>query len=96
MITNDLCGPALIYLCFSFTQVLIDSFKGFYNTAFFKFWIMIIFTILLNTLCERGLGIASWIIVFVPFFSMSVITTLLLFYFGLDPNSGNIKIRKIG
>ena len=56
---------ALIYICFSLTQILIDTFKGLYNTAFFKFCIMFVFGLLLNILCERGLGITS-ILVFVP------------------------------
>ena len=34
-----------------------------------------------------GLGIISWIIVFVPFMLMSFITTILLIVFGLDPDS---------
>jgi len=41
-------------------------------------------------LCERGLGIVSWFIVFIPFIFMSVITTLLLFSFGLSPNTGKV------
>ena len=92
MLTSELCGPALIYLCFSLTQIIIDSFKGYYNTALFKLWIMIIITVLLNTLCLRGLGTVSWMIVFIPFFAMSVVTSLLLYYFGLDPKSGKITI----
>ena len=87
---QQICVPAFIYLCFSLTQILIDTFKGLYNTAFFKFIVMVIFTILLNSLCRRGLGIISWIIVFVPFILMSVITTILLFVFGLNPATGKI------
>lgn len=92
MLTSELCGPALIYLCFSLTQVVVDSFKGFYNTAFLKMWMALIITILLNTLCMRGLGGVAWIIVFIPFFTMTVITSLLLYYFGLDPKTGKISI----
>ena len=90
-IVNTLCPPALIYLCFSLTQIIIDTFKGMYNAAFFKFWIMIVFTLLLNTLCSRGLGIISWILVFVPFMLMSIITLILLTVFGLNPFTGKIK-----
>lgn len=90
MLMQQICVPAFIYLCFSLTQILIDTFKGLYNTAFFKFIVMVIFTILLNSLCRRGLGIISWIIVFVPFILMSIITTILLFVFGLNPATGKI------
>ena len=51
---------------------------------------MIIFTILLNILCEKGLGIVSWLIVFVPFIFMTFITSILLFTFGLTPSRGRI------
>jgi hypothetical protein len=91
MKTFDICSPALIYLVFSMTQVIVDSIKGLYNVALLKFTMMVLFTLLLNILCERGLGIISWIIVFVPFILMSVITSILLFIFGLDPSSGIIK-----
>ena len=87
----NLCSPALIYLVFSITQVVVDTIKGLYNVALLKFIMMVLFTLLLNILCERGLGVISWIIVFVPFVLMSVITSILLFVFGLDPSSGIIK-----
>ena len=89
----NLCTPALIYLAFSLTQIVIDTFKGLYNTAFFKFIVMIIITILLNALCTSGMGIISWIIVFIPFIFMSVIVTILLYVFGLDPATGKLNIK---
>ena len=91
MLINNLCGPALIYLVFSLTQIIIDIFKELYNTAFLKFIVMILFTILLNILCEKGLGVVSWIIVFVPFIFMTLITSILLFTFGLTPSKGIVK-----
>jgi len=87
-----LCAPALIYVAFSLTQVIIDSFKGLYNTALLKIIVMIIITILLNTLCQSGMGIVSWIIVFIPFIFMSVIVAILLYVFGLDPATGKINV----
>ena len=83
-----LCGPALLYVGFSLIQIMIDTFRQLYNTALLKFFVMILFTIILNLLCQQGLGIISWFIVFVPFIFMTVITTLLLFVFGLDPQKG--------
>ena len=90
MMDINLCSPALIYLIFSMTQVIVDSIKGLYNVALLKFIMMVLFTLLLNILCQRGLGLISWIIVFVPFVLMSVITAILLFVFGLDPSSGRV------
>ncbi len=90
----NLCAPALIYVSFSLTQIVIDTFKGLYNTAFFKAIIMIIITILLNALCQAGMGIVSWIIVFIPFIFMSVIVAILLYVFGLDPSTGKWNIKR--
>ena len=88
MVLQEICPPALIYLVFSTTQVIIDTVKGSYNVALVKLWVTLIFTILLNFLCNRGLGIISWIIVFIPFILMTVIVTLILVMFGLDPITG--------
>lgn len=88
MYINDFCAPALLYVAFSLTHIIIDTFKRMYNTALVKIFIMIIFTFILNLLCQRGLGIISWFIVFIPFITMTVITTLLLLTFGLSPFSG--------
>ena len=46
----NLCPPAIIYLIFSITQILIDTFKGLYNTAFMKVIVTITVTLLLNIL----------------------------------------------
>jgi uncharacterized protein YacL len=89
----NLCAPALIYIAFSLTQVIIDTFKGLYNTAFFKFIVMIIVTLLLNALCQSGMSIISWIIVFIPFIFMSVIVTILLYIFGLDAATGKLNFK---
>lgn len=91
MLIDNLCAPALMYLIYSLTQIIIDIFKEMYNTAFLKFIVMIIFTILLNILCSEGLGLISWIIVFIPFIFMTLITSMLLFTFGLTPTKGKIK-----
>jgi ATP-dependent Zn protease len=83
-----LCPPALIYLIFSAAQIIIDTIKGLYNTAIFKFIIMVMVTFLLNSLCLTGLSVVSWVIVFIPFILMTVIVTMLLYIFGLDIASG--------
>jgi hypothetical protein len=87
---DKLCPPAILYLGFSLVQIIIDTFKGFYNQAFFKTVVMFIFTLLLNILCKRGLGVISWIIVFIPFILMTYITAVLMFVFGLSPQSDNL------
>ena len=88
---EQLCGPAIIYLIFSLTQIILDIFKGLYNTVLMKFIVMIMITFLLQILCNRGLTIISWIIVFIPFILMTVIVTLLLYFFGLNASTGQIN-----
>ena len=39
-----LCAPAIIYVIFSMIQIVIDTFKGLYNTAFMKSIVMIFVT----------------------------------------------------
>ena len=89
-----LCPPAVIYLLFSLIQILIDSFSGLYNTALIKIIIMIIITLLLNMLCQNGLGVISWIIVFIPFILMSVLVSILLYILGLNTTTGTIHCNK--
>lgn len=89
---DKICSPALIYLIFALTQIIIDIFKSLYSQAIFKFIQMIFFTILLNILCMRGLGIVSWMIVFIPFILMTVITGILMTVFGLDPSVGDYTV----
>ena len=91
---NKLCAPAIIYLLFSITQMLIDAYKGLYNTVGMKAIVTIMVTLLLNILCERGLGVISWIIVFVPFILMTVIVSMLLYVFGLDVASGTVNKKQ--
>jgi hypothetical protein len=87
----NLCPPAIIYLIFSITQIIIDIFKGLYNTAFIKVIVTTMVTFLLNILCEKGLSVVSWIIVFVPFILMTVIVSMLLYIFGLDAATGSLN-----
>lgn len=90
-----LCTPAIIYVIFSITQILFDTFKGLYNTALVKIVVMIIITFLLNILCQSGLGVISWIIVFIPFIFMTLLVTIILYIFGLKKTSGLINNKPI-
>jgi hypothetical protein len=92
---SELCAPALLYLAFSLTHIIVDMFKHMYNTALIKFIVMIIFTYLLNVLCQRGLGVISWLIVFIPFITMTIITTLVLIAFSLHPSKGDYDYRVV-
>jgi hypothetical protein len=88
MVMNKLCMPALIYLVYSFTHVVIDTYRGLYNTAVIELWVGVVFTLLLNVLCDQELGIISWLIISIPFLLMTVIASLILFVFRLNPATG--------
>jgi len=88
---KNICPPALIFIIFSLVQMIFDVLQGAYNTAFFKGVVLIMVGILLNLLCQRGLSVVSWIIVFIPFIFISVIVAVLLYAFGLDPNTGMLN-----
>uniref|UniRef100_A0A6C0EM68 Uncharacterized protein n=1 Tax=viral metagenome TaxID=1070528 RepID=A0A6C0EM68_9ZZZZ len=92
MVLTQICPPALIYLIFSITQVSVDTVQGSYNTALVKIWVAFVFTVLLNYLCMSGLDVVSWLIVFIPFILMTVIVSMLLFMFGLDPTTGKLAV----
>ena len=85
---EKICMPALIYLIFSMTHVIIDTYKGLYNTAIIEFWLSAVFTILLNLLCTHDMGIIAWLIISIPFLLMTIIAALLLFSFKLNPATG--------
>ena len=91
MALNNLCPPAFIYVLFSLTHIVIDTYKGLYNTAFMKFIVSLLITIGLDYLCESGLTVISWFIVFIPFILMTLIIGVLLFVFGLDPSTGKLR-----
>ena len=78
MALENVCSPAIIYVAFSFIHILIDIIKSSYDDAMSKFCIMIVFTTILNILCERGLGVISWFIVFIPFITMTLLSQILL------------------
>jgi hypothetical protein len=80
--------PALIYLIFAVSHVVISTYKGLYNAAFIQIWITLLFTFLLNTLCEHELSLVAWFFVFLPFLFMTLIASILLYMFGLNPTSG--------
>ena len=93
MILDKLCTPAILYIGFTLTHIVVDIFHKLYNTAILKFLLMIIFTTMLDLLCKSGLTILSWIIVFMPFILLTTITVLLLFTLGLSPDKGFLKYK---
>jgi hypothetical protein len=80
--------PALIYLIFAVTHVIVDMYKENYDKALMQFFIGAVFTFLLNILCRQGLGIVSWIIISIPFLLMTTIAAILVYSLKVDPSTG--------
>lgn len=89
-ILDNVCAPALIYLVFTLTQVIIDIYKKVYNVAITKAIQMVLFTLLLNIMCKRGLTFLSWILVLIPFIFMSFMTGLILYIFNLNDTESSV------
>ena len=89
-----LCAPALIYLCFTIIQIVLDMFKELYQEALFKLVAMIIITLMLNILCEQNLELVAWIIVLVPFILMTEMIIMLAYIFGVNTYNGTIDYKK--
>ncbi len=85
---QPLCMPALIFLIFSVSHVIVDMYKENYDKALTEFFVSAIFTFLLNILCRQGLGIVSWLIISIPFLLMTTIAAILLYSFKVNPSTG--------
>ena len=90
-----ICGPALVYIGFSLIQIFIDIYAGVFNSAFLKFVIMIIFTLIINILCDLGYIVIAWVLVFIPIITMTLISSLLLSVFGLEPDENELRKKVI-
>ena len=58
--------------------------------ALMKILVTIIFTLLLNAMCLSGMTVLAWMIIAIPFILMTVIISMLLFVFGLNPKTGRV------
>ena len=87
-----LCPQALIFVLFSMTHIVMDTIKQKYNSAFVKIWVSLIYTLVINLLCQRGLGTIAWFLILIPFVLMTTIVALILFAFGIDEANDELKI----
>ena len=93
-LVNSLCPPALLYLGFSIIQIIIDLFRSDHVTAFFKFLIMLVFLFILQNLCDTGLSVISWFIVFIPFIMMTYISSVVFYLFGMKPAPNSSQLSR--
>lgn len=87
MLIDRLCSPALIYLAFSMIQLILDLSNNKFRLAVAKLIVAIIFTYILNVLCDQKMSILSWIIVFIPFLFMGYFSLLLTYALGFSEDT---------
>lgn len=90
---NQICTPALIYLIFGLTHIFIAMFNQYYSLAMKEFLMTLLFTVILNFLCESGLTALSWAFIFIPFILMTVFIVILLTK-NIDPKTGEMIERE--
>ena len=73
------------------TLILIDLYKGVINDAFIKFIVMVVFSLIINILCDLGYKVVAWFLVFIPIIMMTLISTLLLKVFGTNPDEKDLR-----
>jgi hypothetical protein len=93
MFTTSLCLPAIIYIGFTLIQIFIDIFNGIFKNAFIKFLVMLVFSVIINILCDLGYTVIAWVLVFIPIIMMTVVSTLLLKVFGTSPDEKNLRSK---
>jgi ABC-type bacteriocin/lantibiotic exporter with double-glycine peptidase domain len=87
MILNYLCPPALIYLVFFLIQVIIEIGHEQYKQALTQTIICIIFTCVLQILCNAELSLISWILVFIPIIMYTYMVLIIFMVFRLNPDT---------
>ena len=91
---NNLCVPAFIFLVFSIAHIILSIFNSAYGMALKQFLMALLFTTLLNVLCERNMSVISWILIIIPFVIM-IFTTLSSKLGEMREKSETEKINKI-
>ena len=90
---SSLCGPAIIYIGFSLINIIFDLISKNYKASLFQFIIMIILALMINMLCNIGLNIIAWFLVFIPIIQMTFISILLVQTFGSNINNVGDKFK---
>jgi len=77
------CIPALLYIIFASVQIIFDLVNEMWTLAITKTFVAIIFTFVLNMLCDNGLSVISWILVCIPFILTLLLFEILIFILGV-------------
>lgn len=85
-VLDNNCSPSLLYFVFTLIYTSIDLYNAKYTEAGVKLIIMIIMVVILNILCNRGLKILAYLVVFLPLIFMFHLSGLVLYIFNEKPN----------
>lgn len=69
MYLSNLCAPALVYFIISLMYLIINSLTNFNIISIIvSILFIILWSLLLNLLCDMGYSIIAWLILILPFF----------------------------
>lgn len=69
----QLCAPAFIYVFISLLDIIYNAYIGLLKNLFNKTIIVLLVTLFLNMLCEKGFSEISWLIVLIAFILIVII-----------------------
>lgn len=84
----DLCTPALVYLLLSAISFVATARGTSPSSLFVNALFVLLWTFLLNVLCQRGFTALSWILVLLPI----IVLVILVFFIGQAALSGNVSV----
>ncbi len=83
----DLCTPALVYLVLSIISFVATAEGRSASTLFVNSLFVLLWTFLLNVLCQRGYTALSWILVLLPI----IVLVVMVFFIGQLALSGKLS-----
>lgn len=92
----QLCSPTILYGAFSFAIVLSDTMRGLRHQALVRTGTSVVLAAGIEFLCRQGMTTLSWMIVFIPFIALSVITALILLALGIDAGDSVLPAHSAG
>jgi hypothetical protein len=75
----ELCVPTLLSLLFGLAFVIFDLSGGLVYTGLVRLMMVVIFSLVLQLLCQNNLSWASWTLIVVPFLFITIMTAIVFF-----------------
>lgn len=81
--------PSIVYIFFSISKVITDFSYGYETEGYTKLINTILISILLYILCDAGFEGVAWVIVFIPFLLMSLLTGTIFYFLNYGSTDNN-------